>query len=834
VNPDRWRQVEQLYSSALEREPGQRPTFLLDACKDDAELLREVETLLAQVSEPANSSESPHDASACQDTGATVLPAGSCAAPSGSQLGAGQHLGPYRIEATLGAGGMGQIYRAVDTRLGRKVAIKISAEKFSRSFEREARVISALNHPHICTLYDVGALPSGSSYLVTELIEGETLGDWLKHAPSAEHAVEIARQVLEALRAAHEAGIVHRDLKPANIMVRFDGYAKVLDFGLAKKIPFSGLLAAEDTATDLSLPGQIVGTVAYMSPEQIQGRPTDARSDLFAFGIILYQMLTDQHPWPHKSTVDTLHAILHDDPPPIRNVAPPGLAAIVQKLLRKSPAERYASASAVLEALASPHVRPTQEAAPAGASALTSIAVLPFVFLSDVEEQKALSLGFADALITMFGNLEDIAVTPTAAILKFAGAEPSDVCRSLGVRYVLQGIVQKLGAQWRVSIQLFDATTQKISFSEKHDFKLESVFDVQDEIGRRVVRSLQSRFALAAPESRARYSSDPEAYGEFMAGLRESTSNQRVMMESAIRHLSSAVEHDPEFALAHATLSYMCTNVHFVDPQRTWIERAEHHCDRAVALAPALPEANLARAWILWSPEHNFQHAAAIAALEKVLAIQPNFERAHNRLSAICWHIGRMKEARLAHESARRSNPKTRTQNLEYIELYSGEFARAEEAAKIWLKEPGRNIYAFDFPVYCALLSGDLDLAGERLKEALTHVPEDPVLVSLQGLWHACRNQAGAALDCVRKALDSPLFFGHTHHAYHHIAGINAVLGDTKKAMAWLVRTVDTGFPCWSFFRLDPHLESLRELPAFRTLVDGLERKYTALNIARL
>ena len=208
-------------------------------------------------------------------------------------LAPGARLGPYHIVSPLGEGGMGKVYRAVDTRLGRAVAIKISAEEFSKRFEREARTISALNHPHICTLYDIGSLPSGSGYMVTELVEGETLRDWLKHSSAVEQRVEIARQILEALRAAHGVGIIHRDLKPANIMVRFDGYVKVLDFGLARRIPMAGALKTEETATaGLSLPGQIMGTVAYMSPEQILGQEVDQRSDLFAFGIILYEILT--------------------------------------------------------------------------------------------------------------------------------------------------------------------------------------------------------------------------------------------------------------------------------------------------------------------------------------------------------------------------------------------------------------------------------------------------------------------------------------------------------------------------------------------------------------
>ena len=229
---------------------------------------------------------------------------------------------------------MGKVYRGLDTRLDRAVAVKVSAEQFSKRFEQEARAISALNHPNICTLYDVGP-----NYLVTELVEGETLRDWLQRTPALERRLETMRQVLEALRAAHCAGIVHRDLKPQNIMVRFDGYVKVLDFGLAKQMPAARSAQRENVAAaDATVPGQILGTVAYMSPEQIQGHTVDQRSDLFAVGIILFEMLTGRHPWPRPSIVDTLHAIIHDDPS--LDAAPANgadLAPIVRKLSPKAP-----------------------------------------------------------------------------------------------------------------------------------------------------------------------------------------------------------------------------------------------------------------------------------------------------------------------------------------------------------------------------------------------------------------------------------------------------------------------------------------------------------------
>jgi len=824
MDQGRWRQIERLYLLALEQEPDQRSRFLSETCKDDADLRREVEILLIQ----GGGTELLSDQSEWAD------PDDSAARPM--VLNPGDRLGPYQILGPLGEGGMGKVYRGMDTRLGRAVAIKVSAEQFSQRFEQEARAISALNHPHICTLYDVGATPSGSRYLVTELVEGETLRDWLKRAPPVERGLEVARQVLEALRAAHDAGIVHRDLKPQNIMVRFDGYVKVLDFGLAKRIPVTRGLQTEATASvGLSVPGQIVGTVAYMSPEQILGQQLDQRSDLFAFGIILHEILTRQHPWQRPSSVDTMHAILHDEPPATH--AHSSQAAVMRKLLHKSPADRYASAQAVLQALADntpdrgPSIAPGPDVKP-----LTSIAVLPFVFLNEIEERQALSLGFADALITMLGSLEDFSVLPTSAILNHAaGTDPAQTCRNLGVRHVLQGNVQRIGTNWRVSMQLYDSTTQKIAYSEKHDFLRENVFEVQDEIGRRVVEALQTRFPRSAPKARDRYSSDPEAFDEFMTGLRESYTDREETLRSADRHLSKAVQIDPQFALAHAWLSQVSMQIHFdFDSQRMWLEKAEHHCDRALALDPGLPEGHWARSAILWSPAKNFQHAAAIAELEQVLAARPNFDRAHNRMANICWHIGRFQEALLAHEHAMRSNPRNRSYNLENIYLCSGDFARAEAAAQAWLTEAPGNRNAVRFGPQPPLLTGDLHLAEQRLSAGLKLYPADPFLLSLQGILHARRQETGAALECVRKALDLPITVGHAHHAYYQVACVYAVLNEAEKAIAWLQRSVDTGNPCWPFFKLDPHLENLRAEPRFQRLVASLEREYAALKISRL
>jgi serine/threonine protein kinase len=824
MTPERYRRILEIFQAATDVDPRDRVAFLADTCAGDDSLNRDVQAMLRADARSGG----------LLDRSSGDLAADVLVNLAGEVVSAGTLLGPYCIEKWLAAGGSAHVFRAEDTRLGRKVAVKVCVERFSGRFKREARAISTLNHPNICALYDIGP-----DYLVTELVEGETLREWLQRAMPLESGLDIARQVLEALCAAHRAGIVHRDLKPENVMVRSDGCVKVLDFGLAKWVRGEGLLHKNGSVSaETSLPGQLVGTIAYMSPEQIEGRPLDQRSDLFAFGTVLYELLTGRHPWRRPSPVDTLHAILHAAPPEIESTSPLGasVAAVARRLLCKDRAERYPSAEAVLDALTGRTVTHVQgEPESSQAQTLTSIAVLPFVLLSEQENGQSLSLGFADALITMLANLDDVVVSPTSAILHYRpGSDPARASRDLGVRHVLQGNVQKLGARWRVSLQLFDATIGRVRYSENHDLTFDSVFDVQDEIGRRLVTVLRSRFAPTVPKSRDRYSSNPEAYRLFMTGLGESFAKQPDALRSAVQLLSNAVERDPEFALAHATLSHVAMILDFeFEPGRGWLEKAEYHCHQALSLDPGLPEAHLAKAWILWSPAKGFRHLEAIHELEQVLSARPNLERAHNRMATICLHIGRLEEARFAHERAQRSTPKTESGNLWTYYLYNGDFARLEvEAARL----RQRRMTKYDLHGYtlAPLYTGDLDLAEERLSMALTEVPDEPAIVSVRGMLHARRNESELALQCVRRSLDSPHSFGHTHHIHHQVACTYGALGDTDRAMAWLEQAVDGGFPCWPYFKVDPHLQCLRGTPAFEGLMADLERRYTALTIRRV
>jgi serine/threonine protein kinase/Tfp pilus assembly protein PilF len=744
----------------------------------------------------------------------------------------------YLIERELGRGGMATVYLAKDLKHHREVAVKVLRAELAAAlgperFLREIEISARLHHPHILPLYDSGEA-EGFLFYVMPFVKGQSLRDRLtreKQLP-LDDALQIALEVADALSFAHDGGVVHRDIKPENILLE-SGHAVVADFGIAKAISEAG-------GEKLTETGIVVGTPAYMSPEQAFGEENlDGRSDIYALGCVLYEMLGGDPPFTGSSAQAILARKMVDQIPSLRTVretVPFTVERAVRKALARVPADRFAIATQFAEALRETDAPESSTGNGTSPTLLTSIAVLPFVFLSDEDNTKALSLGFADALITIFGNLEDVVVAPTSAILSYAaGTKPAQVCGELGVRHTLQGTIQRLGSHWRVSIQLFDAATHKTTLSEKHDFQLDDVFEVQDEIGRRVVESLRRRFPLTVSRSRDRYSSDPAAYNEFMAGLRESSPDREETLRNAAHHLIRAVERDPEFALAHATLAQVSMDMHFhFDPRPTWLKQAEDHCGRALTLDPALPEAHLARAWILWSPARNFQHAEALASLQEVLAARPNHERAHNRIAGICLHIGRLQEARIAHEHARLMNPKTRTGNLEWFYILSGDYARAEEAVEAWFQERPPGLYVLGTRILPPLLSGDLDLAEQRTAMALKQYPDEPWLLTSQGMLYARRNQSDLALECVRRALGSPSSFGHTHHTYHHVACIHAVLGETDTAMAWLERSVNTGFACWPFFRLDPYLENLREDSAFKRLVAELEQTYSALRIQRL
>ncbi len=481
-------------------------------------------------------------------------------------ISAGTKLGPYEILASLGAGGMGEVYRAHDPRLGRDVAIKVCAQQFTDRFEREARAIAALNHPNICTLHDIGP-----NYLVMEFIEGAPLTGPLPLDVALRHAVQIA----DALSAAHAKGITHRDLKPANILVTASGI-KLLDFGLA-------LLSCDAdghqrAATDvtaivgMTMPGTILGTAAYMSPEQAEAKPVDARSDIFSFGLVLYEMLSGRRAFTGDSAIATLAAILYKEPEPIE--VSPALQSIITRCLRKSPADRFQSITQVKDALlaatsgvSSPGatVSGAQTALHGQGSSIErmpSIAVLPFANIGGDKEDEYFSDGLAEEILNFLSQIPGLKVIARTSSFAFRGKEQdiTKIAETLRVRTILEGSVRRAGSRVRVTAQLIDAEDGSHLWSQRYDRDLADVFAVQDEIAQAIASALRVKLS-GTPAPFEQYKPSLPAYEALLKARHYQGASRPDLLSRAKECFEQAIALDPKFALAHCEYGiYFLTN----------------------------------------------------------------------------------------------------------------------------------------------------------------------------------------------------------------------------------------------------------------------------------
>src|SRR5262245_31342961 len=396
---------------------------------------------------------------------------------------------------------MGEVYRARDTRLGRDVAVKVLPEALASDpgrlarFEQEARAIAALSHPNILAIHDVGR-EGPVSYAVLELLQGETLRQRLAAGPLPwRGALELAAPIADGLAAAHARGLVHRDLKPENLFVTSDGRVKILDFGLARKVrPAAGDETSAPTEAGLTEPGMVVGTPSYLSPEQARGGEIDARSDVFAFGSVLHEMLAGRPAFARGSPAETLVAILRDEPAEPGASTPSDVAAIVRRCLRKSAAERFQSANDLAFALRAA-LREAAAPTPGAKDARRSIAVLPFKNLARGSGDEHLGVALADATITELALVDSLLVRPTAAILRFRDrpVEPQEAGRELGVDAVVDGSFQSSGTRARVTVHLVETASARPLWGTKIDASLEDMFAMQDQVSRKIVEALQLR-----------------------------------------------------------------------------------------------------------------------------------------------------------------------------------------------------------------------------------------------------------------------------------------------------------------------------------------------------
>jgi DNA-binding winged helix-turn-helix (wHTH) protein/tetratricopeptide (TPR) repeat protein len=457
-----------------------------------------------------------------------------------------------------------------------------------------------------------------------------------------------------------------------------------------------------------------------------------------------------------------------------------------------------------------------------------SLAVVPLCLLGNISDDNGVCLGFADALVSRLGNLEGLDVLPTSAMLNVpAEMSASDIGSRLGVRFVVHGAIRESKGQWRLALQMFDTHLQGAAFTWKRDLDLDRLAELEDEIAKQIASALNRPLRpQTAPGQR--HSKDQLAYAEFMRGYRLGSSGDPALLDEAVERLSNAVTRDPSFALAHATLSLACATRYLeFDPASKWWDKAEFHCGRALELNRDLPEAYVARAFLLWSPSRNFQHLDAIAELRKAIALQKNLPHAYNRLGAILAHIGLLDRAREMYERGRPFQPRNAVSHgIVKVYIWNRELDLAREEIQSWRAENPMHKYAVYFAPQPALMIGDWSEAKALLDEAIHLFPEEPLIVSLLGVYWASVGNAEHALECVTRACSSAKSFGHAHHTYYQIACIFSLLGRRDVAFEWLERAVNHGFACWPFFLKDVCLQSVRSLPEFEILVSTLQAKY--------
>jgi TolB-like protein/tRNA A-37 threonylcarbamoyl transferase component Bud32/Tfp pilus assembly protein PilF len=511
----------------------------------------------------------------------------------------GDQLGPYEIVSAVGKGGMGEVWKARDTRLHRDVAIKFCSNQFSDRFLREARAIAALNHPNICTLHDIGP-----DYLVMEFIEGAPPRGPLAPAETLRLALGIAA----ALEAAHGKGITHRDLKPANILVTRAG-VKLLDFGLALVDDQAGGGIDDTAATVTMVGGAVMGSLAYMSPEQAQGKPADARSDIFSFGVVLYELLSGRRAFSRKSALETIAAIIREEPAPLD--APAKLSQVVAGCLRKAPAARFQTMNEVRVAL--------EQITAVRIDDTPSIAILPFVNMSADKEQEYFSDGLAEEILNLLTRIPGLKVIARTSSFAFRGKEQdiTKIAEALRVRTILAGSVRRAGSRIRITAQLIESETGSHLWSERYDRDMTDVFAIQDEIGQAISEALNVRLA---PRTQT---VNLDAWQNYLKGQYHYLRFTPESLAKAKEFLEQALAIDPNYAPAYSGLAayYHALAMLGINPIGDMAPMAKSNAEKALALDPADSVANTILAGMAAIVDYDWKLAEA--HFRKAMAVAP-------------------------------------------------------------------------------------------------------------------------------------------------------------------------------------------------------------------
>src|SRR4026207_2506953 len=708
MKPERWEQINDLFQSAVERAPEDRAAFLEEACRGDESLWREVKSLIACY-EPAQGFIESSAFEVAPDLLADTRP--------GAMV--GESIGHYRVECLIGVGGMGEVYLARDERLGREVALKflpeqLTADKIQLSrFKSEARLASALNHPNILTVYEIG-VEGNRHFIATEFIKGVTLRASLAHGRMNVHdALEIAVQVASALSAAHEAGVVHRDIKPENIMLRPDGYVKVLDFGIAKLTEQQSGSDQHDPATTVLLPtppGLVRGTARSGPPERTRGQSIDVRSDIWNLGVVLYEMVGGIPPFQGETPSDCIASILTTEPPPLSSVAGVSteLQSIVQKALRKNRNERYQTIAEMLADLrslkgrlelqaAAPKIKALGEAiartikrhklgaslllatatllagaiayffyfaAPAQSPNEKSIAVLPFENLSEDKSNAYFTDGIQDEILTRLSKIGDLKVISRTSTQRYKNTSQnlSEIANQLGVANLLEGSVQKTNDQVRVNVQLIRAADDFHLWAETFDRKLTDIFSVESEVAKAIADQLQAH--LSGREEQviaAKPTDNPEAYDAYLRGLAYTlkTGPSPADALGAQKYLREAVRLDPKFALSWALLSYVDALGYLtlnLQPTVALREEARDAAETALTLQPNLGEAVLAKGYYHYACLKDYD--TAVRYFEQARQFLPNSSRIPESLAYVTRRQGEWDRSESYFNEAERLDPR--------------------------------------------------------------------------------------------------------------------------------------------------------------------------------
>jgi TolB-like protein/Flp pilus assembly protein TadD len=768
------------------------------------------------------------------------------------ELKPGQRLSHYRLLNEIGQGGMGVVFEALDESLGRRVALKTlppgvaaDAERLRR-FQQEARAVAALNHPNIVTIHSVQEA-DGVHFLTMELLEGATLDASIPRGGMPPGAfLDLAVPLAEALGAAHEKGIVHRDLKPANVMVTREGRVKVLDFGLAKLWKQEKAAPGDEPGpTRTAGPGSgPAGTVPYMSPEQLQGRPPDQRSDIFSLGIILYEMATGERPFRGDSPAEVSSSILRDTPAPLverRGDLPPLLGRVIRRCLEKDPKRRYQSALdvrneldelraetgavasrpapapgrstgrtaryaiagvallAVIAAVVALLAR-RQEGAPrpAGGALPTSIAILPFVNMSDDKENEYFSDGITEELINGLVKVKGLKVPARTSVFALKGKKMSvqEIGDALGVEAVVEGSVRKSGDTLRITAQLISVRDGFHLWSESYDRKLQDVFAIQDEISRNIVQAL--KVTLTPNEERALQAtstSDVQAYDYYLRGRNLFYLAGRRNWESGRVMFKRAIEIDPRFAKAYCGVADASSVLYmYADASKANLEEARAASAKALELAPDLAEAHASHGLAL---SFTKDYDGAEKEFETAMRLDPKLFEAPYFYARSCWAQGKFEKAASLFERAAEVRPEdyqalSLLANV-YTALHRPDDARSAQertlaAARRQLETHPDDVRALYMGAGALLALGRQDEAARWADRALGIDPSDPGTL-------------------------------------YNVACVYSNLGRADRAIDLLRQALDAGFAQEEWIEHDSDLDPIRGEPGFKALLKRLEKK---------